>query len=69
MGWQPIETAPKDAMQTVMLYTPEGCQLGFWLERAGLFVTCEGENLWAEPTHWWDFGDGQTMPHPPTGDT
>ena len=29
MEWQPIETAPKDTMKSLLLYTSEGVQIGW----------------------------------------
>ena len=61
MNWQPIETAPKDTMKTVLLHTPEGEQLGWWCERLERHLTCEGKELWSDPTHW------MPLPEPPKG--
>jgi hypothetical protein len=69
MGWQPIETAPRaiclvyDAKKGII---PEAMPYGGGDKRAtyGYY-----NNVAYDVTHWWDFGDGQTMPPPPTGDT
>jgi hypothetical protein len=50
--WKPIETAPKDTMKSILLYTPEGVQIGWWCEGQSEWLTCEGKLLWADPTHW-----------------
>lgn len=52
-GWQPIETAPKVNMETILLHSPEGTQLGFWSEGCNDWITIESWSfLWATPTHW-----------------
>ena len=55
--WQPIETAKRDEMRSVLLLTPEGIQIGWWSDRAANWLADDGEYLWADPTHW--------MPLPP----
>lgn len=60
-AWQPIETAPKDVMHTIIVWTPEGAQLAWWSE--GNLCWLEqgsGKHLWDEPTHW------MPLPEPPT---
>lgn len=60
MKWQPIETAPKDTMKAILLYSPEGEQIGFWCERFDQYLTVDGgEMLWDDPTHW------MPLPAPP----
>lgn len=78
MGWQPIETAPKDVMLIVSdgTITAPGIQdcSGHWDFWEGGVIQGEygdplGElNYWINghgPTNWWDFGNGQAMPEPP----
>ena len=55
--WQPIETAKRDEMRSVLLLTPEGMQIGWWSDRAANWLADDGKYLWADPTHW--------MPLPP----
>mgnify|MGYP007083421361 CR=1 FL=1 len=62
MEWQPIETAPKDTMKSLLLYTSEGVQIGWWCEGEKEWLTDEGGSVWAEPTHW------MRLPEPPRGD-
>ena len=75
MTWRPIETAPKDGYE-FMAYEPTGapqmvCIL--WLSLPEWSGWVYADDVLAdisapEPTHWWDFGDGATMPPPPEAD-
>ena len=59
MEWQPIETAPKDVMETVLIASSEGVQLAWWSMWCKGWVTPEGKDVWAEPTNW------MPLPAPP----
>lgn len=49
MGWQPIETAPKDAM--ILGYEDGMMRLVMW-ESGWVQVGASIERGWFEPTHW-----------------
>lgn len=81
MGWQPIKTAKNSALVTVTdgeIVAPAinryGDRWEFW---EGEITDVNDQeygvlNYWLDgfgPTHWWDFGEDQAMPPPPTGDT
>jgi hypothetical protein len=66
-AWQPIETAPKEEAEPVLLYKPdegrfgEYLLVGYWGEWPGegeCWIACAGYNL-RPPTHW------QPLPAPP----
>lgn len=50
--WQPIETAPKHDLETLILYSSEGVQIGWFSAFHKCWLTTEGKDVWAEPTHW-----------------
>lgn len=58
-AWQPIETARKDELETVILYSPEGVQVGFYSDFHRCWLTSEGKDVWDMPTHW------MPLPEPP----
>jgi hypothetical protein len=69
MTWQPIETAKKGA---AMVYdTKKGIIANAVLHQAFIedksFRATYGHynNTAYNVTHWWDFGDGKSMPLPP----
>lgn len=57
--WQPIETAPKHDLETLILYSSEGVQIGWFSAFHKCWLTTEGKDVWAEPTHW------MPLPEPP----
>lgn len=57
--WQPIETAPKHDLETLILYSSEGVQIGWFSAFHKCWLTTEGKDVWAEPTHW------MPLPTPP----
>ena len=57
--WQPIETAPKHDLETLILYSSEGVQMGWFSAFHKCWLTTEGKDVWAEPTHW------MPLPEPP----
>lgn len=66
MHWQPIETAPKDQFQQLILYDLDiGVCTGFWVEgddgMASCWETSDGVSSFydSEVTHWMPF------PEPP----
>ena len=65
--WRPIETAPKDGEEVlvgaVLPWVGLRTELAYWHAEKGMWWDRGG--LHYEPTHWWDFGDGATMPPPP----
>lgn len=60
--WQPIETAPKHDLETLILYSSEGLQIGWFSAFHKCWLTTEGKDVWAEPTHWMPL----PTPHQPT---
>lgn len=80
MTWQPISTAPKGVTRTVAVGDRAG-RRDVHVPTYLLVPTSDGEitmtcwlpgpqrwNMFSKnhpPTHWWDFGDGRTMPEPP----
>ncbi len=80
MTWQPIETAPKGTTKTVPVGNKGGERV-IHVPAYVLVPTSAGDitmsywipdqqrwNMFAAkhpPTHWWDFGDGKTLPDPP----
>lgn len=61
-GWQPIETAPKDADVLLLYLDGSGVQPGYWEDDR--WIACEthwltGGGWHAEPTHW------MPLPDPP----
>ena len=50
--WQPIETAPKHYLKILILYSSEGVQIGWFSTLHKRWLTAEGKDVWAEPTHW-----------------
>ena len=69
MGWQPIENAPKDET-TLMVWVKGGGLYGLGGVAFGRAfpsgtVKADGHTGDWTVTHWWDFGDGKTMPDPP----
>ena len=59
--WQPIETAPRHDLETLILYSSEGVQIGWFSAFHKCWLTTEGKDVWAEPTHWMPL---PTPPHP-----
>lgn len=57
--WQPIETAPKHDLETLILYSSEGVQIGWFSAFHKCWLTTEDKDVWAEPTHW------MPLPTPP----
>lgn len=63
-GWRPIETAPKDGRNVLLVIPNSGIPfVGYWNRRLGWRVTWDGTlidgNLYEAPTHW------QGIPLPP----
>lgn len=59
MDWQPIETAPRDGTQILIVsrYRQLGIMIGRWAERNGRWAFAEVVGRNVDPTHW--------MPLPP----
>lgn len=60
MNWQPIETAPKDG-RNVILLTEDGLIEGWWLHNCWMQSVCYATHegcgdvlLYSQPTHWSD---------------
>ena len=60
MAWQPIETAPKDAL--ILGYEDEMMRLIFWEGEEWKVVGASIHSWWFEPTHW------MPLPEPPSVD-
>jgi len=65
MEWQPIETAPREYFESILLYTDMGIVEGFWDEDEKRWdqipISGDGNGVTyfkKDPTHW--------MPLPPT---
>ena len=63
--WQPIKTATKG--NAVVGYAKKGLITDAYIFNAdGTAQYGFYSNKAYEVTHWWDFGNGTTMPPPPT---
>ncbi len=70
MEWRPIESAPREELPPVLLFGPDGVDIGYyrdWTTEPGWsrFLTAEYDNEMAEitaPTHW------MPLPTPPPPD-
>lgn len=73
MGWQPVETAPKDGTRVLMVKLGFQVCIGYWLINHGLWATTDPEDYPDEetweaeqlgsryyPTHW------MPLPEPPS---
>ena len=53
MQWRPIETAPKDTMQTILIFGDEGTEMVWWCERLTAWLDARGNDAYNDdPTHW-----------------
>jgi hypothetical protein len=74
MDWQPIETAPKDGTEVLLVRNGSFRQIGSWrkpCQQADGYRVNDGEPCWVgysaekrvpEPTHW------MPLPEPPKGE-
>ena len=64
MTWQPIKTAKKGV--AVVYDTEKGVIPNAFLhDNEGTAYYGYYNNKAYDVTHWWDFGDGKSMPEPP----
>lgn len=57
-GWQPIETAPKDTTEVIVMIRPKVIRLGWYFAPSSMTFGWRDENNRSiKPTHW--------MPLPP----
>ena len=65
--WRPIGSAPKNGEQVLVgaILPWHGVRMSFAYWHAAMGTWWDGSRLRYKPTHWWDFGDGATMPPPP----
>jgi len=59
MEWQPIETASKGTLESILVYSTEGVEIAWWSGLHQQWLTPEGKDVWDTPTHW------MPLPNPP----
>lgn len=58
--WHGIESAPKDGVESILIYTQEGVEMAWWSDGSNAWLTPCGKFTYGDnPTHW------QPLPPPP----